>query len=93
MPQGSVGGSWLFTKYILPYGDIIRYHGLFFHIYADDTHIYTSFDPKVPGDAEVAIFKLRSAQRKVMNDKKKKKKLNLNDSKTQFFIATIKQDA
>ena len=61
MPQGSLVGAWLFTKYILPVGDIIRRHQLAFHIYADDTQIYTTFDPKVPGDAEVAMFKLRSA--------------------------------
>ena len=69
MPQGSVVGPWLFTKYILPVGDIIRHRGLSFHIYyahdADDAQIYTTFDPKVPGHAEVAMFKLRSALEEV----------------------------
>ena len=92
MPQGSVVGPWLFTKYILPVGDIIRRHRLSFHIYADDTQIYTTFDPKVPGDAEVAMFKLRSALEEVKTWMTTNK-LKLNDSKTEFFIATNKQDA
>ena len=92
MPQGSVVGPWLFTKYILPVGDIIRSHRLSFHIYADDTQIYTTFDPKVPGDAKVAMFKLRSALEEVKTWMTKNK-LKLNDSKTEFFIATNKQDA
>ena len=59
MPQGSVVGPWLFMKYIPPVGDIIRHHRLSFHIYADDTQIYTTFDPKVPGDAEVCHVQVK----------------------------------
>ena len=41
IPQGSILGPMLYL------GDIMREHGIFYHMYADDTQIYMSFRPSL----------------------------------------------
>ena len=50
----------MFTYYTYPLGKIIQSHNLKYHIYADDTHIYIEFDPKIPGDTVIALHKLQA---------------------------------
>ena len=89
VPQGSVMGPGLFTKYTYPVGQIIQQNGLHYQIYADDTQIYTCFNPRVPGDTVVALFKV---QRCIEQIKKWMdiNKLKLNEQKTELFIAGSK---
>ena len=41
--QGSVLGPPLFLTYLSSLGDIIRKQGLSFHLYAEDTYVYSTF--------------------------------------------------
>ena len=79
-------GPLLFTVCICPISDIAISHGISYHIYADDTQLYISFNPRIPGDLERAMSTLS----RCIHDIKtwmSSNCLKLNDSKTEFFVA------
>ncbi|XP_072039600.1 uncharacterized protein [Amphiura filiformis] len=51
VPEGSVTGPILFTYYTHAIGNIIRNHGLQYHLYADDVQLIITFNPAIPGVA------------------------------------------
>ena len=86
LPQGSVVGPLMYVIYTLPIGEIIRKYGLTYHLYADDTHILTSFNPKIPGARDEALRKLELCINE-LNNWLCSNKLKLNGNKTEFFVA------
>ena len=77
----------LVTVFILyPVGDIARHHQVNYHVYADNTQLYVSFDPTAPDGLVNALSKLQNCITDIKNWMCVNK-LKLNDSKTEFVIA------
>ncbi len=85
--EGSVLGPTFFTIYTLPLGDIARKHNLSFHLYADDTQLYLSFDCN---DKTNTLSTLHSIEMCIAEIKSwmPANKLKLNGGKTEFLEIT-----
>lgn len=91
VPQGSVLGPLCFTYYTMPIGDICRRHNINYHLYADDTQLYLTFD----GGNNISYTEALDRLNLCISDIKTwmcKNKLKLNSDKTEaIFIGTWQQ--
>ena len=62
--------------------DILKYHKICYHVYADDTQLYISFKCKQPLEAISKVNSCLSDIRRWMITNK----LKINDSKTEFIV-------
>ena len=88
VPQGSILGPKAFKRYSCPVSSIIKKHGLSYMIYADDTQIYTCFDPNNEQSKEHAIQKIQNC----IDEIKTWMSLNylkLNEEKTEVIIISL----
>jgi len=73
-----------FCIYTLPLGAILRFHKINYHIYADDSTLYCSFQLDSPDEAIESMNDCLRDIRSWMI----KNKLKINDDKTEFLLVT-----
>ena len=86
-PQGSILGSTGYSMYTHPVGKILCDNNISYHIYADNTQLYVTFDPRTPSAYDAAINKLQTCIAQI-KDWMLCNKLQLNQSKTDFFVTS-----
>ena len=84
VPQGSCLGPLLFMLYT---SELLRYHLLMIHCYADDSEVYISFNPNGRAEQLAVVRNMEDCIRHSLlnND------LKYNDDKTEFLIAGSSQ--
>ena len=87
-PQGSKIGPFGFKLYTKPLAAIAKKHGVFLHLYADDTQLYLPFDPQ---NSKLAMQQMEACITEIQSWMASNF-LKLNAEKTEFIMLGTKQD-
>ena len=85
VPQRSMLGPLLYLLYTAPLSDLRRWHDMEFYLYADDTHLYTTFSCDDSVDLTTTISRIESCLVDITNWMNTNK-LKLNTEKTELAI-------
>ena len=89
VPQGFVLGPLLYIVYTAPTADIIKKHDLLYHLYADDTQLYISFNTDCCADLDEAKLRVERCVEEI-DLWMCKNLLKLNQDKTELVVITFK---
>ena len=89
VPQGLVLGPILYLLYTSPLSDIVEKFNLSYHFYVDDSQLYLSFQPTIPGDRDLAVSNIERCVLEIghwmlVN------RLKLNKDKTELLVISAK---
>ena len=85
VPQGLVLGPILYLLYTSPLSDIVKKFNLSYHFYADDSQLYLSFQPTIPGDRDLAVSNIERCVLEI-DHRMLVNRVKLNKDKTELLV-------
>ena len=81
-------GPILYLLYTSPLSNIIKKFNLSYHFYADDSQLYLSFQPTIPGDGDLAVSNIEHCVHEI--DHWMLVKYQTDEDKTELLVISAK---